>query len=59
VIAAEVDLHALARDPRPALLHPLHEFLLCHQLLSPLSAAVAKRRKRIKRDECKICLTCL
>jgi hypothetical protein len=31
LVAAEVDLHALARDPCLPLLHPRHEFLLRHR----------------------------
>src|SRR6185437_7793111 len=45
LVAAEVDLHPLAGDPRLALLHPRDEFLLGHWLLSPLSVAVAGLRR--------------
>jgi hypothetical protein len=39
MIAAEVDLHALAGDPRLPPLHALNQVLLRHRLLSPLSVA--------------------
>src|SRR5262249_450313 len=43
LIAAEVDLNPAAGNPRLPLLHPLDEFLLGHELPSPLSAGLAAR----------------